>query len=183
MATSAPDEATAFRLDHLIARFGNNGTARLLGVSASQPSRWRAGTERPGPENERRLITELFDGGIGDGRVLADENGAGMMGIDSPIDSITTASRTSGASQGVGSTSRGATGSDTDGRGGTAHSYHHRPVTRTRRYLTRTDRFGSQTGGVTVACQREGQSRCAGSLKSGTGRDSASSIVVASPLR
>lgn len=44
------------RLDRLIDQLGNNRVANLLGVSRSQPSRWRTGKEGIGPENQRRLI-------------------------------------------------------------------------------------------------------------------------------
>lgn len=44
------------RLDRLIDRLGNNRLANLMSVSPSQPSRWRAGKEGIGPENQRRLI-------------------------------------------------------------------------------------------------------------------------------
>lgn len=48
-----PRERTAFLIDHL---GGVNAVARWLGVSPSQPSRWRSGAERPGPEVARRLL-------------------------------------------------------------------------------------------------------------------------------
>ena len=35
---------------------GNNKVAKILGVSASQPSRWRSGKESPGPAQQRRII-------------------------------------------------------------------------------------------------------------------------------
>lgn len=47
----APD-ATVHRL---VAVLGNNGLARLLGVSPSQPTRWRSGKESISPANRRRL--------------------------------------------------------------------------------------------------------------------------------
>lgn len=34
---------------------GNNVVADLLGVSRSQPSRWRSGQERPSPESRKRI--------------------------------------------------------------------------------------------------------------------------------
>lgn len=43
------------RLEALVATLGNNQVARLLGVSASQPSRWRAGKDRPTPEMLLRI--------------------------------------------------------------------------------------------------------------------------------
>lgn len=44
------------RLDYLATTFGSNRVAELLGVSKSQPSRWRSGRERMSPENRRRLL-------------------------------------------------------------------------------------------------------------------------------
>ena len=46
----------AARLDRLIVVLGNNRLAGLLGVSPSQPSRWRKGKERIRPENQGRLL-------------------------------------------------------------------------------------------------------------------------------
>ncbi|HYO61256.1 MAG TPA: antitoxin Xre/MbcA/ParS toxin-binding domain-containing protein [Actinomycetota bacterium] len=40
----------------MIDQLGNNRLAKLMAVSPSQPSRWRAGKEGIGPENQRRLI-------------------------------------------------------------------------------------------------------------------------------
>lgn len=42
-------------LERLVAVLGNNSLARILGVSASQPSRWRSGKESISPANRRRL--------------------------------------------------------------------------------------------------------------------------------
>lgn len=47
----APDAT----VERLVAVLGNNGLARLLGVSASQPTRWRSGKETISPANRRRL--------------------------------------------------------------------------------------------------------------------------------
>ena len=44
------------KLHRLIAEFGNNRVARLLGVSPSQPSRWQKGEERISAENQRGLL-------------------------------------------------------------------------------------------------------------------------------
>lgn len=44
------------RLACLIDTFGNNQVAALLGVSRSQPSRWRAGKESMRADNARRVI-------------------------------------------------------------------------------------------------------------------------------
>jgi hypothetical protein len=43
------------KLDRLIGVLGNNRVAALLGVNKSQPSRWRTGQERMGPESARRV--------------------------------------------------------------------------------------------------------------------------------
>jgi DNA-binding transcriptional regulator YdaS (Cro superfamily) len=51
-----PDGAVVWeKLDRLIGILGNNRVAAFLGVSKSQPSRWRSGEERIGPENARRV--------------------------------------------------------------------------------------------------------------------------------
>jgi uncharacterized protein (DUF2384 family) len=51
--------ATAFSATATVARLisvlGNNTLARILGVSNSQPSRWRTGKEQVSPENRRKL--------------------------------------------------------------------------------------------------------------------------------
>lgn len=44
------------RLGRLIATFGNNRLAELLGVNPSQPSRWRRGEERISAERQRDVI-------------------------------------------------------------------------------------------------------------------------------
>ena len=44
------------KLHRLIADFGNNRVASLLGVSPSQPSRWQKGEERISAENQRGLL-------------------------------------------------------------------------------------------------------------------------------
>jgi hypothetical protein len=46
------------KLESLIALLGNNRVADLLGVSKSQPSRWRSGEEGMSPESARR-VTDL----------------------------------------------------------------------------------------------------------------------------
>jgi transcriptional regulator with XRE-family HTH domain len=46
----------AERLDRLIDGFGNNRVASLLGVSRSQPSRWRRGEERISADKQRSVI-------------------------------------------------------------------------------------------------------------------------------
>jgi hypothetical protein len=47
-----PDERTA----RLVNVFGNKGLADLLGVSQSQPSRWKSAQEVPGPAVAARLV-------------------------------------------------------------------------------------------------------------------------------
>jgi transcriptional regulator with XRE-family HTH domain len=46
----------AERLDRLVRDLGNNHVASLLGVSVSQPSRWRSGAERISADSQRRLL-------------------------------------------------------------------------------------------------------------------------------
>lgn len=48
-----PQERTAFVVEHL---GGVRAVAALLGVSPSQPSRWRSGQETPGPGAARLLV-------------------------------------------------------------------------------------------------------------------------------
>lgn len=56
---TAEGVAELFRVDdqveRVIAVLGNNAVARVLSVSASQPSRWRSGREQVSPENRRKL--------------------------------------------------------------------------------------------------------------------------------
>ncbi len=44
------------KVDRLVAVYGVNGLASLLGVSASQPTRWRQRKERPGETATGRLL-------------------------------------------------------------------------------------------------------------------------------
>lgn len=44
------------RLAFLIETLGNNVVADLIGVSPSQPSRWRAGKVRMNPDNEKLVV-------------------------------------------------------------------------------------------------------------------------------
>jgi hypothetical protein len=44
------------RLDYLAASLGSNRVAELLGVSKSQPSRWRARKDGISADNRRRLL-------------------------------------------------------------------------------------------------------------------------------
>lgn len=50
--TPLAQERTAFLADHL----GSAELARLIGVSRSQPTRWRSGEESPGPDAARNLV-------------------------------------------------------------------------------------------------------------------------------
>jgi uncharacterized protein (DUF2384 family) len=52
-ASSAFDPAST--VQRLVSVLGNNTLARILGVSASQPTRWRTGKESIKPINRRRL--------------------------------------------------------------------------------------------------------------------------------
>lgn len=44
------------RVDRLVQGFGNNRVADLLGVSRSQPSRWRRRLETIGPKSQRAVL-------------------------------------------------------------------------------------------------------------------------------
>lgn len=56
VAADAPERFGAdATVERLVATLGNNGLARLLGVSPSQPTRWRSGKEAISPANRRRL--------------------------------------------------------------------------------------------------------------------------------
>lgn len=50
--TFAPRE----RVERIVSFLGNNLSAELLGVSGSQPARWRTGKERVSGENLRRVV-------------------------------------------------------------------------------------------------------------------------------
>lgn len=50
------DARIAQKVDSLISVYGVNGLAALLGISASQPTRWRQRKERPGDVSARRLL-------------------------------------------------------------------------------------------------------------------------------
>lgn len=50
------DAGTDAKVDRLVAIYGVNGLAALLGVSASQPTRWRQRKERPSDTVTRRLL-------------------------------------------------------------------------------------------------------------------------------
>lgn len=56
VAANAPSVFTPdAAVERLVAALGNNSLARLLGVSPSQPTRWRSGKEAISPANRRRL--------------------------------------------------------------------------------------------------------------------------------
>lgn len=77
--TVAAGAADLFRADdqvqRVIAVLGSNAVARVLGVSNSQPSRWRSGMEQVSAENRRklsdldyvldRLLLELYPDDVG----------------------------------------------------------------------------------------------------------------------
>jgi hypothetical protein len=44
------------RLAYIIEQLGSNEVSRLLGVSQSQPSRWRGGREGMAPDSRRRIL-------------------------------------------------------------------------------------------------------------------------------
>ncbi len=50
------DAHSAAKVEQLIAIYGVHGLAALVGVSASQPTRWRQRKERPGVTATRRLL-------------------------------------------------------------------------------------------------------------------------------
>jgi uncharacterized protein (DUF2384 family) len=54
-AVPASDEMRR-RVRWLIGALGNNRVAELLGVSRSQPSRWKSGDERVAPRNRRAVL-------------------------------------------------------------------------------------------------------------------------------
>jgi uncharacterized protein (DUF2384 family) len=56
-ARTAPGRSVAQeRVAELIALFGNNRVARLLGVAQSQPGRWKSRREAPSAENAKRIV-------------------------------------------------------------------------------------------------------------------------------
>lgn len=44
------------RLNATVETLGNNKVAKILGVSPSQPSRWRSGKDFPSPEHQRKVV-------------------------------------------------------------------------------------------------------------------------------
>ena len=55
MKTTARPPAVGERLAWMVDLFGNNRVAEMLGVSRSQPSRWRRGLEGLDDENRRHV--------------------------------------------------------------------------------------------------------------------------------
>lgn len=55
----SPQAGSLFPADapvqRVVAALGNNAVAAILGVSPSQPSRWKSGKERISPENRKRI--------------------------------------------------------------------------------------------------------------------------------
>lgn len=50
------DAGVSDKVHHLVAVYGVSGLAALVGVSKSQPTRWRQGRERPSEPVTRRLL-------------------------------------------------------------------------------------------------------------------------------
>ncbi|MDT4936776.1 MAG: hypothetical protein QOG80_447 [Pseudonocardiales bacterium] len=93
IAESAPQLFTAdAAVERLVAVLGNNALARILGVSASQPTRWRAGKESISPANRRRLsdldhvldrlLMELWPDQVGDWLTSPNAHLGGAVPID-----------------------------------------------------------------------------------------------------
>lgn len=53
---AADDPWAAFRIEAVGAVFNRASVAKFIGVSASQPTRWATGEERPGPDAAHALI-------------------------------------------------------------------------------------------------------------------------------
>lgn len=49
-------EGVLSRLEALVQTLGNNRVAAILGVSASQPSRWRSRKDVPTPEHQQKIL-------------------------------------------------------------------------------------------------------------------------------
>lgn len=56
MRPSGFDAGVAEKVDRLVEVYGVSGLATLLGVSKSQPTRWRQRNERPSEPTVRRLL-------------------------------------------------------------------------------------------------------------------------------
>lgn len=55
-ASAADDPLSSHRVRYLVDAFGGRTVAAFVGVNASQPTRWAAGDERPGPAAAPLLI-------------------------------------------------------------------------------------------------------------------------------
>ena len=77
LAENAPEVFSSYAtVERLVAVLGNNTVARIVGVSPSQPTRWRSGKEAIKPANRRRLadldhvldrlLMELWPDQVGD---------------------------------------------------------------------------------------------------------------------
>jgi len=93
VAPTAPDAfAPDTAVERLVGAFGNNSLARILGVSASQPARWRSGKESISPINRRRLVDldhvldrlllELWPDQVGDWLTSPNAHLGGAIPID-----------------------------------------------------------------------------------------------------
>ncbi len=79
-------------VDRLATVLGSNALAGLIGVSVSQPSRWRSGKEKISTENRRRLIDldyildrlllELYPDQVGDWLLGSNAHLGGARPID-----------------------------------------------------------------------------------------------------
>jgi uncharacterized protein (DUF2384 family) len=88
LAAFAPEQI----VERVVAALGNNVVARILGVSASQPARWRSGKEAISPPNRRRLsdldhvldrlLLELYPDQAGDWLSTPNAHLGGAVPID-----------------------------------------------------------------------------------------------------
>ncbi|HXH57687.1 hypothetical protein [Iamia sp.] len=60
ISADAFEAGVSEKVDRLIAVYGASGLAALLGASRSQPTRWRAGHERPARPTVQRLLALDF---------------------------------------------------------------------------------------------------------------------------
>lgn len=80
------------RVTWLIGGLGNNRVAELLGVSRSQPSRWKSGDERVAPRNRRavldleHLIARLYELWTPDVAAVWLESSNAHLGGARPVD-------------------------------------------------------------------------------------------------
>jgi uncharacterized protein (DUF2384 family) len=88
VAAFAPNQI----VERVVAALGNNVLARILGVSVSQPARWRSGKESISPPNRRRLsdldhvldrlLLELYPDQAGDWLTTPNAHLGGAVPID-----------------------------------------------------------------------------------------------------